>query len=34
MMLELSKSMPWLSDLACFAMFDPLAHAVWVIDQA
>ena len=21
MMLELSKSMPWLSDLACFAMF-------------
>ena len=28
MTLELSKSMQWLNDHACFAMFDPLAHVL------
>ena len=28
MTLELSKSMRWSNDHACFAMFDPLAHVL------
>ena len=28
MSLELSKSMRWSNDHACFAMFDPLAHDI------
>jgi len=28
MTLELSKSMRWSNDLACFAVFDPLAHVL------